>query len=111
VVRKCCCSCAGGDESGSELCDRHHDAVRPRHVSNVRRRKVDLKSIKAPVLNVFALDDHIIPPDCSRALGCKIGSDDYTEIPLPGGHVGLFVSSKSQGKLSQSIADWLVARE
>jgi poly[(R)-3-hydroxyalkanoate] polymerase subunit PhaC len=74
-------------------------------------RKVDLKSIKAPVLNVFALDDHIIPPDCSRALGGKIGSDDYTEIPLPGGHVGLFVSSKSQGKLSQSIADWLVARE
>jgi polyhydroxyalkanoate synthase len=74
-------------------------------------RKVDLKSITAPVLNVFALDDHIIPPDCSRALGGKIGSSDYTEIPLPGGHVGLFVSSKSQGKLSQSIADWLLARD
>jgi polyhydroxyalkanoate synthase len=74
-------------------------------------RKVDLKSITAPVLNVYALDDHIIPPDCSRALDGKIGSDDYTEIPLPGGHVGLFVSSKSQGRLSQSIADWLVARE
>jgi polyhydroxyalkanoate synthase subunit PhaC len=74
-------------------------------------RKVDLKSITAPVLNVFALDDHIIPPDCSRALGGKIGGDDYTEIPLPGSHVGLFVSSRSQGKLSQSIADWLVARE
>jgi polyhydroxyalkanoate synthase len=74
-------------------------------------RRVDLKAITAPVLNVFALDDHIIPPDCSRALGPKIGSNDYTEIPLPGGHVGLFVSSKSQGKLSQSIADWLVARD
>jgi len=74
-------------------------------------RQVDLKSITAPVLNVFALEDHIIPPDCSRALGAKIGSSDYTEIPLPGGHVGLFVSSKSQGKLSQSIADWLVARD
>jgi polyhydroxyalkanoate synthase subunit PhaC len=74
-------------------------------------RRIDLKSITAPVLNVFALDDHIIPPDCSRALGAKIGSQDYTEIPLPGGHVGLFVSSKSQGKLSQSIADWLVARD
>jgi polyhydroxyalkanoate synthase subunit PhaC len=74
-------------------------------------RQVDLKSITAPVLNVFALDDHIIPPDCSRALGAKIGSPDYTEIPLPGGHVGLFVSSKSQGKLSQSIADWLRARD
>ena len=32
-------------------------------------------------------------------------------MPLPGGHVGLFVSSKSQGKLSQSITDWLVARD
>jgi polyhydroxyalkanoate synthase len=64
-----------------------------------------------PVLNVFALDDHIIPPDCSRALGAKIGSTDYTEMPLPGGHVGLFVSSKSQGKLSQSIVDWLLARD
>ena len=74
-------------------------------------RQVDLKSITAPVLNVFALDDHIIPPDCSRALRAKIGSQDYTEIPLPGGHVGLFVSSKSQGKLSQSIADWLCARD
>ena len=74
-------------------------------------RQVDLKSITAPVLNVFALDDHIIPPDCSRALGAKIGSKDYTEIPLPGGHVGLFVSSKSQGKLSKSIADWLCARD
>jgi polyhydroxyalkanoate synthase len=37
-------------------------------------RQVDLKSIAAPVLNVFALDDHIIPPDCSRALGAKIKS-------------------------------------
>jgi len=74
-------------------------------------RRVDLRSISAPVLNVFALDDHIIPPDCSRALGALVGSSDYTEIPLPGGHVGLFVSSKSQGKLSQNIVDWLVARD
>ena len=77
----------------------------------VKLPAVDLNAITAPVLNVFALDDHIIPPDCSRALGAKVGSKDYTEIPLPGGHVGLFVSSKSQGKLSQSIADWLVARD
>ena len=25
---------------------------------------------------MFALDDHIIPPDCSRALGAKIGSKE-----------------------------------
>ena len=85
--------------------------VAPFSLPDLSGRQVDLKSITAPVLNVFALDDHIIPPDCSRALGAKVGSTDYTEIPLPGGHVGLFVSSKSQGKLSQSIADWLVARD
>jgi polyhydroxyalkanoate synthase subunit PhaC len=74
-------------------------------------RKVDLHAITAPTLNVFALDDHIIPPTCSKALGPLIGTKDYTEIPLPGGHVGLFVSSKSQGRLSKSIAEWLAARD
>jgi len=74
-------------------------------------RKVDLRVISAPTLNVFALDDHIIPPTCSKALGPLIGTKDYTEIPLPGGHVGLFVSSKSQGRLSKGIAEWLAARD
>ena len=74
-------------------------------------KKVDLRAITAPTLNVYALDDHIIPPTCSKALGPLIGTTDYTEIPLPGGHVGLFVSSKSQGRLSRSIAQWLQARD
>ncbi|QND34489.1 class III poly(R)-hydroxyalkanoic acid synthase subunit PhaC (plasmid) [Sinorhizobium meliloti] len=74
-------------------------------------RIVDLRAIDVPVLNIFALDDHIIPPPCSKALGGKIGSTDYTEVPLPGGHIGLFVSSKSQGKLTKIIAEWLQARD
>ncbi|GLS30280.1 polyhydroxyalkanoate synthase [Mesorhizobium albiziae] len=74
-------------------------------------RKVDLGAVKMPILNVFALDDHIVPPNCSKALGQKAGSKDYTEIPLPGGHVGLFVSSRSQGGLTKNIADWLTARD
>jgi len=74
-------------------------------------RTVDLRAITAPTLNVFALDDHIIPPTCSKALGPLIGTSDYTEFPLPGGHVGLFVSSKSQGRLSKSISEWLAARD
>ncbi|WP_392713723.1 class III poly(R)-hydroxyalkanoic acid synthase subunit PhaC [Rhizobium ruizarguesonis] len=74
-------------------------------------RIVDLRAIDVPVLNIFALDDHVIPPTCSKALGGKIGSTDYTEIPLPGGHVGMFVSSKSQGKLTKWIAEWLQQRD
>jgi polyhydroxyalkanoate synthase subunit PhaC len=74
-------------------------------------RPVDLSKLTAPVLNVFALNDHIIPPACSRALSEHVGTRDYSEIELPGGHVGLFVSSKSQGSLSKGISEWLAARD
>ncbi|KAB1083932.1 class III poly(R)-hydroxyalkanoic acid synthase subunit PhaC [Neorhizobium galegae] len=74
-------------------------------------RIVDLRAIDAPVLNIFSLGDHIIPSTCSKALGGKIGSIDYTEIPLLGGHVGLFVSGRSRGKLTKSIAEWLQERD
>ncbi|HEX8664564.1 MAG TPA: class III poly(R)-hydroxyalkanoic acid synthase subunit PhaC [Beijerinckiaceae bacterium] len=74
-------------------------------------RTVDLKKITAPVLNVFAKDDHIIPPATSQALNGKIGTDDYTELALPGGHVGVFVGSKAQGLLGSGIANWLAERD
>ena len=73
-------------------------------------RTVDLKRIACPVLNVFAQDDHIIPPATSQALKDKIGTDDYTELGLPGGHVGVFVGGKAQKLLGSGIADWLGER-
>ncbi|WP_200905676.1 class III poly(R)-hydroxyalkanoic acid synthase subunit PhaC [Methylobacterium sp. ARG-1] len=73
-------------------------------------RTVDLKRIACPVLNVFAQDDHIIPPATSQALKDRIGTDDYTELGLPGGHVGVFVGGKAQKLLGSGIADWLGAR-
>ena len=73
-------------------------------------RRVDLADITMPVLNVYAQNDHIIPPQTSRALGPLVGTDDYSEIGLPGGHVGVFVSGKSQGVLGKGIVDWLRAR-
>ena len=73
-------------------------------------RKVDLANITMPVLNVYAKEDHIIPPRCSRALSECVGTDDYSEIGLAGGHVGVFVSGKSQGILGKGIVDWLKER-
>jgi poly(3-hydroxyalkanoate) synthetase len=60
-----------------------------------------------PVLNVFAKDDHIIPPATSQALGAHVGTKDYSELALPGGHVGVFVGGKSQALLGSGIAKWL----
>jgi len=72
--------------------------------------KVDLKRITMPVLNVFAEEDHIIPPKSSQAMKKQVGTKDYTELPLPGGHVGVFVSGKSQGILGKNIYAWLKAK-
>ena len=39
-----------------------------------------------------------------------VGSDDYSELALPGGHVGVFVSGKSQGIVGAHVVQWLEAR-
>jgi polyhydroxyalkanoate synthase subunit PhaC len=74
-------------------------------------RRVDLGNITMPVLNVYAKDDHIIPPATSRALGDKVGTKDYTELALPGGHVGVFVGGRSQALFAPGVATWLTERE
>jgi polyhydroxyalkanoate synthase subunit PhaC len=77
----------------------------------INGRQVNLSNITMPVLNVFAKDDHIIPPATSQALGEKVGTRDYTELALPGGHVGVFVGGKSQALLGSGIAKWLAERQ
>ena len=72
-------------------------------------KKVDLKAITMPVLNIYTDTDHIIPAPASKALGDKVGSEDYTEAPVPGGHIGIFVS-RSQAKLREQIVGWLEKR-
>ena len=74
-------------------------------------RVVDLQNVSMPVLNIFALDDHIIPPATSRALNGKLRTSDYTELGLAGGHIGVFVSGKSQGIVGKSIVSWLSDRD
>lgn len=39
-----------------------------------------------------------------------MGTNDYTELPLPGGHVGVYVSSKSQGIVGDTVFSWLIER-
>ena len=74
-------------------------------------RKVDLGEVSMPVLNIYAREDHIVPPPTTRALGKYVGSPDYSELELPGGHVGMFVSSKAQGLVGKTMVDWLTQRQ
>jgi polyhydroxyalkanoate synthase len=71
---------------------------------------VNLKDIKVPVLNIFAQDDHLVPPSASKPLNQHIGSKDYTELSFKGGHIGIYVSSSAQREVPPSIGKWLNAR-
>jgi polyhydroxyalkanoate synthase len=70
-------------------------------------RKVDLKRITMPVLNIYAQGDVIIPNACSQGMGKHFGTADYTELAVPGGHIGTFVGGKAQKILAPSIVRWL----
>jgi polyhydroxyalkanoate synthase len=73
-------------------------------------RNVDMKRIDMPVFNVYAEQDHLVPPACSRPLKGMISSTDYSEKSFPVGHIGMYVSSRSQRELAPAIAGWLRER-
>ena len=69
-----------------------------------------LNNVRMPVLNVYAKEDVIVPPPSSRGLKGRAGTADYTEIEVPGGHIGTFVGSKAQKTLAPAIVEWIKAR-
>jgi polyhydroxyalkanoate synthase subunit PhaC len=73
-------------------------------------RTIDLRTITSPVLNVYAEEDHLVPPASSMALQRYIGSTDYTLRSFPVGHIGMYVSGKVQRDLPPLIAEWLKER-
>ncbi|MET0229968.1 MAG: class III poly(R)-hydroxyalkanoic acid synthase subunit PhaC [Rhodanobacteraceae bacterium] len=71
---------------------------------------VALSNITVPVLNIFAEQDHLVPPSASRVLGDYVGTDDYTQLAFKGGHIGIYVSGRAQREVPPAIHDWLAAR-
>jgi polyhydroxyalkanoate synthase len=74
-------------------------------------RIVNLKNITMPVMNIYAEQDHLVPPACSIPLMDLIGSKDKHLLSFPVGHIGMYVSGKSQKTLGPSIAQFLKERD
>ena len=72
--------------------------------------RVDLEAITIPVLNIYAASDHLVPVDASKALAGCVSSEDYTELELPGGHIGIYVGAGARETLPAAINDWLRER-
>lgn len=71
---------------------------------------VDFKSIKCPVLNLIAENDHLVPPNQSRAFTDLVGSSDRKTILFPAGHIGMAVGGRAHKELWPDVCDWLEKR-
>ncbi len=74
-------------------------------------QRVDLRNITVPVLNFYGRYDHLVPPEACDKLTTAIGSKDTEDVCLETGHIGIYVSSKSQQAFAPKIADWLKEKD
>jgi polyhydroxyalkanoate synthase len=64
-----------------------------------------------PLLNIYGLFDHLVPPEACERLTRAVGSEDTEDICLRTGHIGIYVSSKCQRDFAPKIAAWLAERD
>ncbi|MDD5171070.1 MAG: class III poly(R)-hydroxyalkanoic acid synthase subunit PhaC [Syntrophales bacterium] len=74
-------------------------------------RRVDLNNITMPLLNFYGQYDHLVPPEACNLLTKNVGSTDVEDICLDTGHIGIYVSSKSQREFAPKIIKWLRERD
>ncbi|MFN0136419.1 MAG: class III poly(R)-hydroxyalkanoic acid synthase subunit PhaC [Phycisphaerae bacterium] len=73
-------------------------------------KRVDLKNITCPILNLVAQHDHLVHPNQSLPFNQAVGSADRKSINFPVGHIGLAVSSRAHRDLWPKVVDWLEER-
>jgi polyhydroxyalkanoate synthase len=73
-------------------------------------RPVRLEDGRAPVLNLIATGDTVVPPAASRALAGRWGGPVET-VEVPAGHIGITVGSQAPRHMWKSAAAWLRGRQ
>ncbi len=73
-------------------------------------RKVDLKALKLPILNLIGKKDHLVPPQASAALRPLAASKDFTTLEFDLGHIGMYISARAQREVPPAVAGWLASR-
>ena len=70
----------------------------------------DLPAIGA-LLNIYATEDHLVPPAATIPLNDLVGSKDKELYSFKGGHIGVFAGGKSQKELAPAVTEWLKKRD
>ena len=76
----------------------------------VGNRRVDLKNIDMPFLNIIAERDTQVPVTAAAKLNELISSKDKDIFLFPSGHIGLSVGSKAHRELWPKVGNWLSER-
>lgn len=76
----------------------------------IGEQPVDLRRINMPLLNIFAEEDHLVPPSASKPLNDAVSSKDKSFFSLRGGYIGIYMSSQSQTELAPAVAEWITLR-
>lgn len=74
-------------------------------------KKVNLKNLTSNLLNIYATEDHLVPPAATIPLNDLVGSTDKELYSFKGGHIGVFVGGKSQKELAPAVSEWLKKRD
>jgi polyhydroxyalkanoate synthase subunit PhaC len=76
----------------------------------IRGELVELKKLRANLLNVIAEGDHITPPCQSEAILPRVGSTDKEIYRVRGGHIGIMAGSGAHKQTWPHIDSWLALR-
>jgi polyhydroxyalkanoate synthase subunit PhaC len=71
-------------------------------------RRVRLRSVTCPVLNVIAVRDDVVPVAAAEPLRKVIGSLDYEEFRIDAGHVALVTGRLGHTRTIPAIIDWFL---
>jgi polyhydroxyalkanoate synthase len=70
-------------------------------------RRVSLRDVRWPLLNVVAAKDHIVPSACALPVVDLVGSQEKQTLELPAGHVGLVMGKAAATVTMPRIVEWL----
>ncbi len=74
-------------------------------------RRVDLRQITMPFLNVVATLDDVVHPNSSLPLIDHVGGADKRNLAFPTGHLGAVVGAGALKKMWPEIGGWLADRD
>lgn len=78
-----------------------HDDVR------IDGRRVSLRDLTWPLMNVVAVQDHIVPCAAATPVCTLVGSEVTETVELPAGHVGLVMGRSAATTTIPAIVGWL----